>query len=192
MSMNGDLFIERGAEISPCGRYRTALWRSWDKAGDRLVFIMLNPSIADAHVDDATIRVCMGRARLMGCGKIRVANLFTLRATDPKELRVAKDPVGPDADRALWQAIVGQPRMVIAAWGDDGAYRNREAEAIRILCGDYGIDLYCLGVTKAGHPKHPLRIPYSVQPFLWKSAREVRYCACKACMLSRTRIPHDA
>ena len=173
MSRSRDLFIERGAELSPCGRYRTLLWRRWDKSKPRLVFIMLNPSTADAEVDDATIRLCMGRARRMGCGGIRVANLFTLRATDPRQLKVARDPVGPGADQALVSSIVGLPRMVIAAWGDGGAYLGREAEALSILCWDYAVPLYCLGLTNAGHPKHPLRIPYSVEPVLWKAPREV-------------------
>lgn len=168
-----DLFITRGAEISADGRYRYALWRRWDKTRPRLVFIMLNPSTADAEHDDATIRVCMGRARRMGFGGIRVLNLFALRATDPAELDRADDPVGPEADGWLEKGLGLQSfgEMTIAAWGDGGLrrglYRPRWREALGIICGDMGHPLHCLALTRAGQPRHPLRVAYAVEPVPW-------------------------
>jgi hypothetical protein len=176
--VNNDLFHEGGAEISECGRYRYVLWRRWDKAKPRLGFIMLNPSTADANVDDATIRVCMGRARRMGYGGIRVTNLFAFRTKSPEEMKAAADPFG-DAHgrREFWLSQVqdsefgGIKPIVIAAWGDDGAYRDAERKALTVICYDMGHRLYHLGLTKAGHPKHPLRIPYAVEPQLWIDGR---------------------
>jgi hypothetical protein len=167
-----DLFMKRGAEFDgENNEYRTILYRTWAPERARLVFIMLNPSTADGETDDATIRICMGRAQRMGAGGIRVANLFMLRATDPALLRTHPDPVGPRADIRLEQAIQGQPLMVIAAWGDDGLLkgygRPRWEEACEVLCYDMGVQLHALRLTKAGQPGHPLRIPYSTDPFPW-------------------------
>ena len=57
---------------------------------------MLNPSTADGETDDATIRVCRGRALRMGYGGIIVVNLFAYRATSPDNMECAADPFGPD------------------------------------------------------------------------------------------------
>jgi hypothetical protein len=174
--MMTDLLIRSGASISGDGCYRYSLWRIWDDAKPPLVWIMLNPSTATAEQDDATIRVCAGRARRMGFGGIRVANLFNWRATDPSELHRVADPVGPQGDRALYRVTLGAPPMIIAAWGDGGAIAGtgylptREAEAVDILCRDYSHSLHTLGLTRAGHPRHPLRVPYSVMPTLWREA----------------------
>src|SRR5690349_1903454 len=92
-----------GAVISPCERYRYRLWRSWgDGAGGFAVFIMCNPSTADASINDATIRKCIGFAKRWRMHGIRVVNLFALRSRDPNALLV--DPyeaAGPDNDRHL-------------------------------------------------------------------------------------------
>lgn len=165
-----DLLIERGAEISSCGRYRYVLWRRWEKEKPRLTFIMLNPSTADAETDDATIRVCMGRAIRMGFGGIRVLNLFAWRATNPEELRKVEDPIGPEAEQMLNRYAAGNP-VIIAGWGDGGLQIGRHRPRWREVCELYsyelGIPMMALGTTKAGHPKHPLRIPYAVAPTLW-------------------------
>jgi hypothetical protein len=181
-----DLFIERGAHLSEDGRYRYMLWRRWDKTKPRLIFIMLNPSTADAEADDATIRLCMGRARRMGLGGIRVLNLVAFRATDPAQLDTVADPVGPENGRYLERNSGMQTREwyepIIAAWGDGGLRkglrRERWREALEILCGDYGIKLDCLGVTHAGQPKHPLRISYDVTPTRWMD-RALYYSALR-------------
>lgn len=171
-----DLLTKRGAEFSECGAYRYMLWRRWDTGKPRLGFIMLNPSTADAEQDDATIRICMGRARRLGYGGIRVANLFSYRATKPRDLKKAANPFG-DVRNEFWLSNVqdmefrGIKPIVIAAWGDGGAYKDAERRALSTICMDYGHRLYCLGLTKAGHPKHPLRIPYAIEPQLWIDGR---------------------
>jgi hypothetical protein len=179
--MAQDLLIERGAELSECGRYRYVLWRRWDKTRPRLGFIMLNPSTADAEVDDATIRVCMGRAFRMRYGGIRVVNLFPFRATHPADLKQAADTGIRHARQEFWLTMaldnsfrdvaVAPPPMLIAAWGDDGAYQGAARRALSLICYDYGEPLHHLGLTKAGHPKHPLRIPYATVPTLWIAGR---------------------
>lgn len=101
------------AKISDCGQYRYTLTR-----GDapRLCFVMLNPSTADATLDDPTIRRCLGYAKREGCAGLEVLNLYALRATNPADLWKHHDPVGPDNDRELYWAASRYMRMV-AAWG---------------------------------------------------------------------------
>lgn len=162
-----DILVQRSAIISDCGRYRYRLTRQWEPRLHSLGFIMLNPSTADGETDDATVRVCIGRAQRMGYGALHIYNLFAWRATHPEELRRCADPVGPLNDNHLVSAL--QPgRSFIAGWGEGGALNGRAAQ-VMALAKRNGIHLKCLGTTKAGHPRHPLRIPYSLAPVdLWE------------------------
>jgi hypothetical protein len=138
------------AVISACGKYRYSLTRG---GVERLLFVMLNPSTADASVDDATIRRCMGFAFREHYSGIEVMNLYAYRATDPRELRACLDPVGPDNDGHLIDTL-SRHQLVVVAWGTH-AKRSR-VEAIRFLLEGSGVAVKCLGRTKDGHPKHPL------------------------------------
>lgn len=140
------------------GRYRYLLWRRWADA-DSLLFIMLNPSTADAAQDDPTIRRCIGFARAWGFGGVEVVNLFAWRATLPRDLARARAPVGPHNDRAIVEAAA-RSRAVIAAWGVHGALRGREAEVARLLASTR---LRCLGTTIEGAPRHPLYVAAKVR-----------------------------
>jgi hypothetical protein len=146
--------VTKGAVISPCGSYRYVLTRTWDEGLLPACFIGLNPSVADATVDDPTIRRMVGFARGWGCGGIRVVNLFAFRATDPKAMRAAWDPVGPDNDWVLSEAS-RECSPLVAAWGVHGTFRARD-EAVKGILRDAGVSLRCLGLTKGGYPKHPL------------------------------------
>ncbi len=140
------------ALVSECGRYRYWLSREWDNDLPVACWIMLNPSTADATKDDPTIRRCVSFARSWSCGGIVVVNLFALRATDPKELRKATDPVGPHNDEHLKHSA-GSTGPVVAAWGAHGAFKCRDRQVVRLLEGKA---LQCLGYTMKGHPRHPL------------------------------------
>ncbi len=163
-----DLFapaVVADATISPCGKYRYRLTRTW--SGEHaLPFIMLNPSTADASNDDPTIRRCMGFARDRGFGGIIVANLFAFRATSPADMKAEHFPVGAMGDNAItdlmhWAKRAGVP--VVAAWGTHGTFRNR-AEQVASFARLIGCEIVCLGATKGGHPRHPLYVR-SDQPF---------------------------
>lgn len=157
--------MKSGADISECGLYRYRLWRRW-KRGDSVLWIMLNPSTADAEQDDPTIRRCISFAESWGCGGIEVVNLFALRATDPKELKAAEDPIGPQNDDILLSRAEAKHRYVIAAWGAHGKLFEREKQVVELLAG---MDLYCLGLTKAGYPRHPLYLPKKAEPTIWEA-----------------------
>jgi hypothetical protein len=155
--------METGAEISVCGRYRYTLWRRW-ATGPQVLFVGLNPSTADATLDDPTIRRCIGFAKAWGYGGLLMANLFAWRATDPRHMLAAADPVGPRNDQALLE-VHGKAALTVAAWGAQGSFLGRELVVRSLLP-----HLHVLRLTKGGHPGHPLYLPSSLRPVLWVDA----------------------
>jgi hypothetical protein len=154
--MTPDLFLERDAVISDCGQYRYLLRRTWDHGKPRALFVMLNPSTADAEIDDATIRSCVRLSKGLGYGSFEVVNLYALRATDPAELARAADPIGPRNDGCIEAAIM-RCDLAICAWGAHRMAGNR-ASSVHSLLRQRRPAVFCLGTTKAGAPKHPLYI----------------------------------
>lgn len=143
--------------------YRYWLTRRWGQSDDQIVnFVMMNPSVADASVDDPTIRRCIGFARSWGYGGLVVTNLFALRSTDPMELYHVDDPVGPLNDEyiARW---AGGADLVVAAWGALGVMKGRSAEVLYDL-RKRGIVPHAISMTKGGHPGHPLYLPKILRP----------------------------
>lgn len=111
-------------------------------------------------LDDPTIRRCIGFARARRFGGLRVLNLFAFRATDPAHMKGQADPVGPDNDMHLRAALIAAKDAnapVIAAWGVHGVHNYREEE-VRALALECNVTLQCLGITKDGHPRHPLYV----------------------------------
>lgn len=131
-----------------------------------LTFIMLNPSTADETKNDPTVSRCISYARRLCYGTLLVANIFAYRATQPAKLRETDDPVGPENDAAILSAASCASR-IICAWGVNGKYMGRQQEVLRLL---NGLELHVLGLTKRGHPKHPLYVRKEVTPMLWKNA----------------------
>lgn len=155
-----DLFINRGAEFSDCGLYRHLLFRIWDAALPPLIFVMLNPSTADEVEDDPTIRRCIAYAKREGAGGVWVANLFTFRATKPKDLRAAENPIGPHAYEAYEHCFDEQQRSgatIVAAWGSHGAFLSQD-QAFWLHADRRKAKVRCLGLTKERHPRHPLYV----------------------------------
>lgn len=144
------------AVVSDCGRYRYALTRRW-ASGPMALFIMLNPSTADAEVDDPTIRRCIGFAKREGCGALRVENLFAWRATKPDEMFAQADNVIGATDTAIREAARAADGPIIAAWGGDRRAEGR-ARVVTELLDKLGVEVLCLGATKAGAPRHPLYV----------------------------------
>ncbi|HHX89070.1 MAG TPA: DUF1643 domain-containing protein [Paracoccus sp.] len=154
------------AVYSPCQTYRYTLTRVWNPAGPKALFVMLNPSTATEIQNDPTVERCERRARALGFGAFRVCNIFAFRATDPRVMRAQAEPVGPENDAAIAQSALWADR-IICAWGTHGAHQARGAAVEGVLRGT-GRRLYHLGLSKAGHPKHPLYIGYAQQPELWE------------------------
>ena len=153
------------AVYSDCEKYRYSLTRIWDPAGRKALFIMLNPSTATEVQNDPTVERCERRARALSFGSFRVLNIFAWRDTDPRKMRAAADPVGPENDATIL-ASLDWADQIIAAWGTHGAHLDRGAN-VESLLRSSGREIFHLGLSKAGHPKHPLYISYARQPELW-------------------------
>ena len=163
------------AIFSDCGKYRYLLRRGDRHAEKKCLFIMLNPSTADAERDDPTIRRCRSFAERWGYGELLVVNLFAYRATSPKELRSADDPVGPDnrhwVERAVRAASCEYdydreedvPPFVVCAWGNHGSYMGQDQTMLGWLEA-FGVEPSCLSTTKARQPGHPLYLPQRTLP----------------------------
>lgn len=162
--------VGRAAIISTCGRYRYGLARWWGSPlGRRVLFVMLNPSTADAEQDDPTIRRCIAFAHAWGMEVMEVVNMYALRATNPLELLAANDPVGPQNDSYIKDAAM-HASQVVCAWG---AHRvvtpERTKKVLEILRG-CGKEPLCLRQTKSGAPSHPLYLPAVLRPVLFETA----------------------
>jgi hypothetical protein len=161
--------IKRSAVLSADGRYRYRLSRERHN-GPICVFIMLNPSTADAEVDDPTIRRCMGFAWSWGFGRMYVGNLFAGRTPKPSELKEFNDPVGPDNHGHL-QRLAEHARVdgvVVAAWGAHGSYMDQDQTVIGWF-ERWATPLHYLRLTQNGAPSHPLYLPASLTPQRWHS-----------------------
>lgn len=151
----------KDALLSDCGLYRYRLTRSWGN-GPRALFIMLNPSTADASIDDRTIGRCNSFAREAGCDGIEVVNLFGFRATKPSDLPLADDPVGPGNDECLFTSVRAASGPVIAAWGSNSFARPRAALVLAELA-KFDLEIMCLRKTQSGAPYHPLYVKGGTQ-----------------------------
>jgi hypothetical protein len=156
------------AVYSPCMAYRFALERVWTAGAPAILFVALNPSTATETENDPTVERCERRARAMGYGGFAVANIFALRATDPRDMRAHPEPVGDGNDAAILRAA-GRAQRIIACWGAHGAHLGRGAAVARLLRAA-GHTLWHLGLTQAGAPRHPLYLPYSRPPEPWEAA----------------------
>lgn len=155
---------EPSAVISACGHYRYVLTRTVGPGVRRATFIMLNPSTADSSNDDPTIRRCIGFAQRWGCGELVVLNLFAFRATAPRDLKRAADPVGPENQEWFDKTLIGDLSTgpVVCGWGVHGVHQGQDLAVLGWI-DQFGARPMALGVTKDGHPKHPLYVPYSAE-----------------------------
>lgn len=154
--------MERDATFDSAKIYRYSLWRRWNNEAPKITFVLLNPSQADAERDDPTLRRCIGFAKDWGYGSLEVVNLFAFRSPTPQTLRSATDPIGPECDRYLLAAAT-TAQQIIVAWGNWGQLHQRDRTALQLLA-PYS-PLYCLGLNRTGHPRHPLYSQKDVTPF---------------------------
>lgn len=149
------------------GQYRYLLEHRWGP-GQIACFVMLNPSTATAEKDDATVRRCARFAYSWGYDGFAVVNLFALRSRDPKRLLDHADPVGPECNRYILEAVRGAA-VVVCAWGASKHPPRdcrRDIELLDLL-SHAGVRAHILRRTDRGDPAHPLFLPSSLRPMLW-------------------------
>ena len=162
--------MKKTAEISEDGKYRYSLTRCWDVQRPTALWVMVNPSKANAVEDDPTITRCIGFSKAWGYGSMEVGNLFALVATDPNKLTDHPDPIGTFNDERL-KDMVKRADIVIAAWGDNGIRHSsdRVDQVVPLL----GPKVYALNVpgspflTKARQPRHPGRVHQTTTLKVW-------------------------
>ena len=166
--------MKRKAGLSRCKKYRYWLYRRW-RDGPELVVIGLNPSTADAQTDDPTLRRIMCFTHEWGFSAVTVINLFAWRSRFPKELGVVTDPVGPRND--YWIRRLARGRApVVAAWGNGGRLLQRNQQVLSSIP-----EIYCLGTTRLGHPRHPLYAPANSRLIKIDKASHLNYKSPHSC-----------
>lgn len=165
MQLYGSAGDRYGASLSDDRLYRYLLWREWEsrpKKRGYVLWVMLNPSTADASGDDPTVRKCIGFSKRWGYGRLEVVNLYAYRATKPKAMWEAEgngiDIVGPLNERAIEAGIKGAA-LIVAAWGA-GAHEAEHDDLVRQLQEGGAM---CLGRTAMGEPRHPLMLSYDTE-----------------------------
>jgi len=151
------------ARFSPCRTWRYTLHRVWDQNLGLLMVIGLNPSTADEVQNDPTVTRCVNYARAWGFGGLIMMNAFAFRATFPRDLKTAPDPVGPDNDFWL-RRMADDARLILAAWGNHGLWLDRQGWVLSLI----DREVYCLGVTKEGTPRHPLYLRRDAEPRIFR------------------------
>jgi len=142
--------INKNAVFSSCRKYRYSLTRSWNSADGYVLFIGLNPSIADEMVDDPTLKRCINFAKDWGYGGLIMVNLFAYMATYPSELKKATLPIGKENNKHILNGYQ-KSQLTVIAWGNDGYLLGRDKEVLAIIENPM-----CLNINKSGQPAHPL------------------------------------
>jgi len=154
------------AVISACEKYRYLLGRQVSDNDRVCLFIMLNPSTADAENNDPTVTRCINYAKSWGYGRMVVANIFAYRATNPKELKKVDDPIGPSNGLYL-EAILKEVKetngIVVCAWGVNGNMMGRGQRVLEFLYKS-NVTAHCLKMAQSGLPSHPLYLKKSLKP----------------------------
>jgi hypothetical protein len=153
------------AVISSCGLYRLRLDRDVQLHGIVAALFGVNPSTADAFIDDQTIRKDIGFAKLHGWRKIIKGNAFSYRATDVATLARCSDPIGPENSMYIEQ-IIAEADILVPCWGS----RNKVPKALWSVLDGLMIKLMvsrkpvmAFGLTNSGDPKHTLTLGYDTK-----------------------------
>lgn len=162
------------ATFSPSGRFRYTLERRWADVPRFVLFIMLNPSTAGAVVNDATVRRCLGFARLWGFTGLLVGNLYAYIATNPRDLELAAleavrrdcelDVIGPE-NAAHLTTLIARASLVVCAWGKVGPIQRAHFDTLQLLRPP--VLPHYLRLNGNGEPGHPLRLPADLRPTPW-------------------------
>ena len=157
------------AVLSECGLYRYRLDRDLGRRGPTVAILGVNPSTADAQVNDQTIRKDIGFGRVHGWGRLIKGNKFAFRATDVAVLRGCADACGPENDAHL-ETILREADVVVAAWGPlaklPPALRRRW-RSVTAMADRLSVELMCFGTAKDGQPRHTLMLAYDTPLIRW-------------------------
>jgi len=141
----------REAEFSIDKKDRYSLKREWDKSKNQILYIMLNPSIADDKNDDPTIRRLIDFTRKFEYGGFLVGNIFTTITPNPKEIDRSKGISDKNFEELF--KLIYKVDLIVYAWGNT----VEEPQPLKELV----LSAKCFGKNLNGTPKHPLYLPSS-------------------------------
>jgi len=161
----------RGEEnISADGRYRQRLIRDWTPQGvcpRSILWIGMNPSIADSRDDDPTCRRERQVSVDLGYSRYLKGNVLDWRATEPRNLPNQPNQACSADNLPNIVEMAREAEIVVIAHGNMPQRYvpiiNRTIEALRRV----GKPLFVLGRNATGHPKHILRMSaeLNLEPF---------------------------
>lgn len=159
------------AILSSCGQYRYRLERTVAMSGPVYAFFGINPSTADANLDDATVRKWIGFTKVWGGSRFLVGNVWPYRATDVRALATATRwlDIGRENERHIL-AMAKEADILVPCWGDRGKVprvMHNELDSLMSLLTGTGKPVMHFGLTKGGDPKHPLMLGYSTPLTPW-------------------------
>lgn len=146
--------------------WRYELRRLWDETGKMIAFVGLNPSTADETHDDPTVRRCIGFAKRWEYGGLIMLNAFAFRATDPRDMMDASDPVGLENDSYIL-AATAEASLTVVAWGNHGRWAGRSRHLVALLG-----PVSALAINTSGEPRHPLYVRGDVEPVEYQGTRQ--------------------
>lgn len=160
------------AVISACGLYRYRLDREVQSvSGPVFAFFGVNPSTADANLNDATVKKWIGFCLRNGVPKFIVGNVFSYRATDVKELAKVQDLKGPEHEGQI-QQIINEADILVPCWGSLSKMpknlRDEPSKLLELLVKSEKPMLH-FGFTSCGQPKHPLMLGYNTELIEWET-----------------------
>lgn len=162
------------AVFSDCDRYRYELIETWDPRGPKVMFLMMNPSVAGLEHSDPTLVRTGNYARKWGYGCQMVGNVHAYRVTDSKELLKVADPIGPANDIAILR-MAGECSEIILGYGmppgqpRQVAIARQQSKRIIEVLRNAGANIKYLALCKDGiTPRHPLYLKGDLlpQPYL--------------------------
>ena len=139
----------RGAEFSIDKKERYSLNREWDKSKNKILYIMLNPSLADDKNDDPTIRRLINFTKKFNYGGFLVGNIFTTITPNPKEIDKSKGMSDKNFEELI--KLINKVDQIVYAWGSS----IEEPQLLKKLV----LNPKCFGKNLNGTPKHPLYLP---------------------------------
>ncbi len=159
------------SSFSECGLYRWWLKRGISENNKTLIFIGLNPSKASSTIDDPTLRRLLFFGSKWNYGSIIVINIFAIISSSPSIIKKCSDPIGKENDPEIHKRILDWSRNpqcdLWLGWGNKGSWQRRNDQVMSLLrektlqrAERYPSSLgpLVIGVTKQGHPRHPLYI----------------------------------
>ncbi len=159
------------ASFSICGKYRWNLQRRINESNKEIIYFGLNPSKANYKYNDQTLTRVIKFVDLWGYGSLTVINLFAVIATNPKLIKLSRDPIGEENNKEIIKRMLLWSKNPICdlwlGWGDQGSYKNRNKEVLKLINTTYlkrikffpdASPPYIIGLTKKGNPRHPLYV----------------------------------